>query len=64
MVWPTRPNSATGHQARMNRASEVPPLVLSSGSMPSFSRIAPATRLDSGPGSVRKASPLTVTSSR
>ena len=42
----------------MKRASEVPPLVESSGWSPVTSFTAAATRSVKGPGSVRKASPL------
>ena len=58
MVWPTRPNSTTGHTSLMKRASEVPPEVESSGVRPVSSRIAPASSAVSGPGEVTKASPL------
>ena len=63
IVCPTRPSSTTGHQRRTQRASEVPPLVPSSGVRPVTSCTAPVSMSESGPGSVRKASPLVAVSS-
>ena len=44
----------------MKRASEVPPVVDSSGLRPATSRQASLTASTKGPGSVRKASPETL----
>ena len=46
IVWPTSPNSATGQKSLINRASDVPPDVLSSGSKPVMS----LTTRDAGRG--------------
>ena len=59
MVWPTRPNSATGQMSLMNRASEVPPVVLSSGRRPRVSSQARMIASLRGPGLVTKDSPVT-----
>ena len=58
MVAPTRPSSTTGQSARMKRASEMPPVVQSSGSRPATSRTAPAQISTKSPGSVMKAFPV------
>src|SRR5260370_4545935 len=63
IVSPTSTYSATGQWARMNRASEVPPVVLSSCVLPLIPRIASARQSLSIPGATTNASPLTEISS-
>ncbi len=58
MLAPTRPNSTTGHQLRIKRASEVPPLVESEGFSPVCFSIAAQTCPVKASGVVRKASAL------
>ena len=57
MVLPTIPYSTTGQCAFTNRASEVPPVVENSGTIPVSASTALATRSDKGPGGVIKLSP-------
>ena len=64
IVCPTSPNSATGQWAWMKRASEVPPVVLSSGVRPVTAPIAAARQSLTGPGGTRNDSPLTSQESR
>ena len=53
------PSSTVGHSLDRKRASDVPPVVDSSGTMPVRSVTAAETSVESGPGSVRNASPET-----
>ena len=57
MVLPTRPNSTTGQWFLTNRASEVPPVVESSGHFPVSAKTAFDTISESRPGGVKKLSP-------
>ena len=57
MVALTSPNSTVGASCDRKRASDVPPVVDSSGVMPVTAVMAPATSPDNAPGSVRNASP-------
>ena len=56
---PPSPTSTTGQWSLMNRASEVPPEVESSGRTPVSASTARTTRSENGPGAVRKLSPAT-----
>src|SRR3546814_4238521 len=53
-----KPNSTTGHKRERKRASDVPPLVDSSGSRPVACVIAAAIMSENSPGGVRNGSPL------
>jgi len=53
----SRPNSTTGQSFDRKRASEVPPVVDSSGRRPCRASIASPIRVEKAPGAVRKASP-------
>ena len=57
IVSPTKPNSTTGQYSRINRASDVPPPVVSLQSTPAISFIEVVNRSESSPGSVKKLSP-------
>ena len=64
MVALHRPNSITGHTARRNRASEVPPVVEGSGSRPVSAFTARAMMSENSPGGVRNGSPEMIGSAR